>query len=165
MQEVFQSCKKFPKIKGHYMKWCMHTNTHIDGLVQDCSNSSANSLVILQSDTKPSIYGFCIKMHVHICVAVHLLRTFFRTWSILKCVCWIRRHYPSFITHGTTLTQKMIEWLAMHCTQTEWIINLPISAVIPTSVSTILTCAEKESQMPCGCGHHQYNSYVSGPFY
>ena len=29
---------------------------HIDGLVQDCSNSIANTLEWLQSCTKPSIY-------------------------------------------------------------------------------------------------------------
>ena len=32
-----------------------HEN-HIDGLVQDCSNSSASALDLLQSCTKPSIY-------------------------------------------------------------------------------------------------------------
>ena len=30
---------------------------HIDGLVQDCSNSIANALELLQSCTKPSIYA------------------------------------------------------------------------------------------------------------
>ena len=30
---------------------------HIDGLVQDCSNSIANALELLQSCTKPSIYS------------------------------------------------------------------------------------------------------------
>ena len=30
---------------------------HIDGLVQNCSNSIANALELLQSRTKPSIYG------------------------------------------------------------------------------------------------------------
>ena len=28
---------------------------HVDGLVQDCSNSSANALELLQSYTKPSM--------------------------------------------------------------------------------------------------------------
>ena len=32
-------------------------NTHIDGLVQDCSNSIANALKLLQSCTKPLIYN------------------------------------------------------------------------------------------------------------
>ena len=31
------------------------TNHHIDGLVQDCSNSIANALELLQSCTKPLI--------------------------------------------------------------------------------------------------------------
>ena len=31
--------------------------TYIDGLVQDCSNSIANALELLQSCTKPSIYS------------------------------------------------------------------------------------------------------------
>ena len=30
---------------------------YLDSLVQDCSNSSANALELLQSDNKPSIYG------------------------------------------------------------------------------------------------------------
>ena len=30
---------------------------HMDGLVQDCSNSIVNTLELLQSCTKPSIYG------------------------------------------------------------------------------------------------------------
>ena len=29
---------------------------HVDGLVQDCSNSIANTLELLQSCTKPSMY-------------------------------------------------------------------------------------------------------------
>ena len=31
-------------------------HVYIDGLVQDCSNTSANALELLQSCTKPSIY-------------------------------------------------------------------------------------------------------------
>ena len=32
--------------------------SHVDGLVQDCSNSSALAMELLQSCTKPSMYGF-----------------------------------------------------------------------------------------------------------
>ena len=32
---------------------------YIDGLVQDCSNSIANALELLQSWTKPGIYKDC----------------------------------------------------------------------------------------------------------
>ena len=34
----------------------MESNHNIDGLVQDCSNSIANALELLQSCTKPSTY-------------------------------------------------------------------------------------------------------------
>ena len=38
--------------------WLTHIyEVHIDGLVQDCSNSIANALELLQSCTKPSTYG------------------------------------------------------------------------------------------------------------
>ena len=33
------------------------TNAYIDGLLQDCSNSIANAMELLQSCTKPSICG------------------------------------------------------------------------------------------------------------
>ena len=39
----------------HYADTDTH---HIDGLEQDCSNSNANALELLQSCTKPSTYGF-----------------------------------------------------------------------------------------------------------
>ena len=42
---------------------------YIDDLVQDCSNSIANTLELLQSCTKPSICGnpyLCIKVHIYI---------------------------------------------------------------------------------------------------
>ena len=41
---------------------CVFTCVHIDGLVQDCSNSIANALELLQSCTKPPIY-FCLCMY------------------------------------------------------------------------------------------------------
>ena len=37
--------------------WSMESK-YIDGLVQDCSNSFANALELLQSCTKPSIWGW-----------------------------------------------------------------------------------------------------------
>ena len=36
------------------------TNNHIDGLVQDCSNSIANAQELLQSCTKPPIYSLFV---------------------------------------------------------------------------------------------------------
>ena len=47
--------------------------SNIDGLVQDCSNSSANALELLQSCAKPLIYQYIIQYtvwnqqtHIHI---------------------------------------------------------------------------------------------------
>ena len=44
-------------LTGHFFWWYMKlvNNEYIDGLVQDCSNSIANALELLQSCTKPSI--------------------------------------------------------------------------------------------------------------
>ena len=39
-----------------FIQWCPHLRVHIDGLVQDCSISSALAMEILQSCIKPSIY-------------------------------------------------------------------------------------------------------------
>ena len=36
-------------------EYCQVYHTHIDGLVQDCSDSSALAMELLQSGTKPSI--------------------------------------------------------------------------------------------------------------
>ena len=36
------------------------TEAHIDGLVQDCSNSSALAMELLPSCTKPSIYAYIL---------------------------------------------------------------------------------------------------------
>ena len=52
---------------------------YIDGLVQDCSNSIANALELLQSCTKPSIYAFAnITTPAHGLLpsdAIHIYRT------------------------------------------------------------------------------------------
>ena len=48
----------------------LYDNDHIDGLVQDCSNSIANALELLQSGTKPSIYIVSISITVPIFIFV-----------------------------------------------------------------------------------------------
>ena len=54
------SRKQNEKLYGMCLFWELkqkyYTNMHIDGLVQDCSNSSALAIELLQSCTKPSIY-------------------------------------------------------------------------------------------------------------
>ena len=43
----------------------VYLKDYIDGLVQDCSNSIANALELLQSCTEPSL---CSVLSVHYCV-------------------------------------------------------------------------------------------------
>ena len=68
---------------------------HIDGLVQDCSNSIANALELLQSCTKPLIYvniSSCIMfdygVHKHV---IH--------WKYLGCWLWyhLETKYQSLV--------------------------------------------------------------------
>ena len=42
--------------------WYICIYTYLDGFVQDCSNSIANALELLQSYTKPSIYLYGLKL-------------------------------------------------------------------------------------------------------
>ena len=46
----------------HHLTYLIEMLNHIDGLVQDCSNSIANALELLQPCTKPSISS-CIPLH------------------------------------------------------------------------------------------------------
>ena len=55
---------------------------HIDGLVQDCSNSSALALELLQSCTKPSIYSGTWW------VKPFLAKSLYHTWNIFTH--WLR---------------------------------------------------------------------------
>ena len=50
---------------------------HIEGLVQDCSNSIANALESLQSCTKPRLYGaLCSHFVISPYVAIPLYQLF-----------------------------------------------------------------------------------------
>ena len=49
--QTFISSESFKHMMDSFM-----VADHIDGLVQDCSNSIANALELLQSCSKPSIY-------------------------------------------------------------------------------------------------------------
>ena len=51
----FKLHRQFCKLNKCHMKWS-YMEIHINGLGQDCSMSIANSLELLQSSTKPSIY-------------------------------------------------------------------------------------------------------------
>ena len=56
--------------------------THIDGLVQDCSNFNALAMAILQSGTKPSIYfildtpGISSSDNQYVLNSLHIIRNF-----------------------------------------------------------------------------------------
>ena len=39
---------------------CLLGQGHVDGLVQDCSNSTANAVELLQFCTKPSMYSMLV---------------------------------------------------------------------------------------------------------
>ena len=56
------------------MIWYVHTlaniYAYIDGLVQDCSNSIANALELLQSCNEPSIYIY--ESYIHKCLAINI---------------------------------------------------------------------------------------------
>ena len=47
-----------------FSTWSWKIIPYFDGLVQDCSNSIANSLELLQSCTKPSKYGISFQIQV-----------------------------------------------------------------------------------------------------
>ena len=52
----------FPLFDYHYLfipTLIIEPRVHIDGLTQDCSNSIANAMELLQSCTKPSIFDWC----------------------------------------------------------------------------------------------------------
>ena len=59
------SCGQHPTSCVHILKLIKTLmKTHVDGFVQDCSNSTANALELLQSCTKPSIYVSLSASHV-----------------------------------------------------------------------------------------------------
>ena len=57
-----KTMQSFDPPANYFIDWCFNNFCHliwyqyINGLVQDCSNSIANALELLQSCTKPSIW-------------------------------------------------------------------------------------------------------------
>ena len=49
----------------------MLDHSAIDGFVQDCSNSSAVAMELLQSCTKPSIYGYGVWINILMQLMIH----------------------------------------------------------------------------------------------
>ena len=73
--------------------------THIDGLVQDCSNSSALAMELLQSCTKPSIYtsGLAVSQNIHLPDFQNLL------FSIPDHIWFRRKICPNLFARRTVL--------------------------------------------------------------
>ena len=67
---------------------------HCNGLVQDCSNSIANALELLQSCRKPWIYGLHWSLHYHNQYHVeldHVLSYLFVSWMELWYMYFMKK--------------------------------------------------------------------------
>ena len=63
---LLQPCiRKLPRLYSDNANTQETCSDHIDGSVQDCSNSIANALELLQSWTKPSISYFSFRAHTN----------------------------------------------------------------------------------------------------
>ena len=71
--------------------------SQIDGLVQDCSNSIAKALELLQSCTKPWKWYICIHVFIR---------------RLLWILTW---HQPSWTSQGSPLHQPWMASLSKHC--------------------------------------------------
>ena len=71
-------------------------NNDTDGLVQDCSNSIANPMELLQSCTKLSIYAVCSVMSLYMCD----ITTLDRPETPRKMSRWLQSSQPR--THSRT---------------------------------------------------------------
>ena len=71
----------------------MHVIKHIDGLVEDCTNSIANALVLLQSYIKPSIYDL---LYGHLDENTYLFPLVANEWSTINWnIAMDDIHHPS----------------------------------------------------------------------
>ena len=75
---LFCECRDWKRLKKKAMKAshsnlttpCNSTHAHIDGLVQDCSSSSAVAMELLQSCIKPSIYFILFIFYLSVLVSL-----------------------------------------------------------------------------------------------
>ena len=67
------------KQNTNVQSWCIYTSDiiYIDDLVQNCSNSIANALELLQSCTKPLIWKWLIQILIY---TILLLRNMMASW-------------------------------------------------------------------------------------
>ena len=71
-----------------------HVKYHIDGLVQDCSNSIANALELLQSCTKPSIWYIRCRSNI----LIHI--SYRSNWPIRSPSYYLNQRWSSSLTSG-----------------------------------------------------------------
>ena len=83
---------------------------HIDGLVQDCSNSSALAMELLQSCTKPSVWNQSVRTIVWRAMIYtnHMIMLKKYTASLLIMYIWM------FVLHNAIyiwmIMQKYFQW-------------------------------------------------------
>ena len=105
--------------------WVDPWHVQIDGLVQDCSNSSALAMELLQSCAKPSLY--CLRE-----IWCHI-NNWAQTWKPVRCLCtwWYVANLTIFIIFvavGFTwlrnlLCNSMINCLSLEDTENKYILN------------------------------------------
>ena len=79
---------------------------HIDGLVQDCSNSIANALELLQSRTKPSIWLYSRVMNHDISYNMAIAKIGYRIhYKFIKG--HHVDHMPSWVNYGVSIVSTM----------------------------------------------------------
>ena len=90
----------------YFVRTCQRTEIHFDGSVEDCSNSIANALELLQSYTKPSIYStwlFCgfwfsyvLIIHIFYCFRSNFLSAHYHSTEVqydsYYCIVLSKQH-------------------------------------------------------------------------
>ena len=99
---------------------------HFDGLVKDCSISSADALEILQSCTKPSTYGIYYQISM---VVFYLLY-----WSYINSICAYMSSYPGYFWEPYWFSMGLPEisrvtWQVCKCTYVMYLPFMFISQV------------------------------------
>ena len=83
---------------------------YIDGLVQDCSISSALAMELLQSCTKPSIFKYSKSTHQARC----LFNPF--VYSAKQANnCWLKREYLMIMQYAILATAKYLYQITKPC--------------------------------------------------
>ena len=62
---------------------------YVDGLVQDCNKSIANTLELLQSCIKPSMWYICVQHYINHCQSVHVVPPCSSEFPVPAIAYWI----------------------------------------------------------------------------